>query len=101
MIRILVRTDDACMAANCGGAVETRDGQMPLTPTELQSKRVELLAIARTTDDPGVKQWCRTFAANLGLLASADTETRERGLTMLRFNADNCDRLYLRRQYGE
>jgi hypothetical protein len=72
-----------------------------MTPTELQSKRVELLAIARTTDDAGVKQWCRTFAANLELLASANTAERERGLAMLKFNADNCERLFVQRMRME
>jgi hypothetical protein len=68
---------------------------MSLTPTELQSKRVELLAIARTTDDAGEKHWCKVFIANLDLMASDDEEERERGKRTFAQNVDWYTRLFL------
>jgi hypothetical protein len=60
--------------------------------------RAQLLEIAKTTADPFKASWCRTFAANLDLVASDDTETAERGMRMLRFNAGNCEHAVQRKR---
>jgi len=58
----------------------------------------DLLYIAKTTADPFKAPWCRTFAANLDLVASDDAETAERGMRMLRFNAGNCEQAVQRKR---
>ena len=66
-----------------------------MTIAELKQTRINLLAIAKSTTDDSKATWCRTFAANLGLALSDGEEPRERGMRMLRTNADLCERLYL------
>jgi hypothetical protein len=63
--------------------------------TSIEAKRRALLQLAKLTSDPSVAHWCRVFSANLALVASDDAEKRERGMRMLRTNADWCERLFV------
>jgi hypothetical protein len=66
-----------------------------MTSSEIRTKRAELLAVARTTDDPGEKHWCKVFIANLDLMASDDEVVRERGKRTFEQNVDWYTRLFL------
>jgi hypothetical protein len=66
-------------------------------------ERRELLAGARKVEAEGneaLGAWQRTFAANLGLMASDDPAERERGARMLKRNADRFERDVLHLEIG-
>ena len=66
-----------------------------MTAAEIRAKRADLLAIAKSTVDPGEKHWCKVFIANLDLMASDDDEERERGTRTFKQNVDWYTRLFL------
>lgn len=66
-----------------------------MTAAEIQAKRANLRAIAKSTDDPGEKHWCKVFIANLDLMASDNEEELERGKRTFEQNVDWYTRLFL------